>query len=62
MPQELLNKLEIELSPKINEILNHPVINSIQKGELTRDQLRKFAIQYSIYCGYFPRFFVCMRR
>ena len=56
MPQELLNKLEIELSPKINEILNHPVINSIQKGELTRDQLRKFAIQYSIYCGYFPRF------
>ena len=53
---ELLKQLELELLPKINEILDHPVIMRIKRGELTRNQLRIFAIQYGIYCSYFPRF------
>lgn len=56
MARELLKQLELDLLPKINEILDHPVINRIQEGTLNRNQLRLFAVQYGIYCSYFPRF------
>ncbi len=56
MMNNVLKQLELELLPKINEILDHSVIQKIQRGELNRNQLRKFAIQYGIYCSYFPRF------
>lgn len=56
MPKELLKQLELNLLPKINEILDHPLIDRIKRGQLNRNQLRHFAIQYGIYCSYFPRF------
>ena len=56
MTVDLLKEMEKDLLVKIEKILNHPVITKIHNGELTKEQLRLLAIQYSIYCGYFPRF------
>lgn len=58
MPEgkEKLKELEMDLMPKINEILTHPFINRISNGSLTPDQLKFFTLQYGIYCSYFPRF------
>ncbi len=56
MNADFLREMEKDLLVKIDRILTHPVITKITKGELSKEQLRLFAIQYSIYCGYFPRF------
>ncbi len=56
MNADFLREMEKDLLVKIDRVLTHPVITKINKGELSKEQLRLFAIQYSIYCGYFPRF------
>ncbi len=53
---DFFEHLEVELKPKIAQILNHPFLERIASGTLTKEQLRFFTLQYSIYCSYFPRF------
>ena len=51
-----LKHFEKELLVKIERILNHRVVKAIHNAELSRQQLQFFALQYHIYCSYFPRF------
>jgi pyrroloquinoline-quinone synthase len=53
---DFFEHLEVELKPKIAQILNHPFLERIASAELSKEQLRFFTVQYSIYCSYFPRF------
>lgn len=53
---EFFKALEEELAPGIDRIINHPFIEMIAEGKLTKKQLQYFAEQYSVYCSYFPRF------
>lgn len=53
---DFFKHLESELKPKIDQILNHPFLERIASGKLTKEQLKFFTLQYSIYCAYFPRF------
>ncbi|MEZ5008587.1 MAG: iron-containing redox enzyme family protein [Chitinophagales bacterium] len=48
--------LQNELQPKIDQILDHPFLNRLADGSLSKEQLKFFTLQYSIYCAYFPRF------
>ena len=50
-----IEKLQHELQPSIDEILNHPFITRIRNATLTKDQLQFFVEQYHIYNTYFPR-------
>lgn len=50
-----IEKLQLELEPGIQEILNHPFIMRLNTADLSRDELRFFAQQYHIYNSYFPR-------
>lgn len=53
---DFFKSLEKELSPGIDKIINHPFLDLIAEGKLTKKQLQYFAEQYSVYCSYFPRF------
>jgi pyrroloquinoline quinone (PQQ) biosynthesis protein C len=48
--------LEKELQPMINQILGHPFLMRLVEGKLSKEQLKFFAMQYGVYCSYFPRF------
>ena len=52
---EFLNKLQAELRPGINEILEHPFLKRIHDATLTESQLKFFVEQYHVYNSYFPR-------
>ena len=52
---DFLEKLQLELKPGINEILQHPFLQRIRSAALTRKQLQFFVEQYHIYNSYFPR-------
>lgn len=53
---DFFEELEEELQPMIAEILDHPFLERIANGQLSRNQLKFFTMQYGIYCSYFPRF------
>lgn len=53
---DFFEQLEAELQPMISQILDHPFLNRLAEGRLSQEQLRYFAMQYSVYCSYFPRF------
>lgn len=53
---DFFKSLEVELQPSITNILNHPFLQRLAGSTLTREQLKEFALQYNIYCGYFPRY------
>lgn len=48
-------ELEYELRPLIDKVIFHPYLNKLVAKELTTEQLKQFCIQYSWFCGYFPR-------
>lgn len=50
-----IEKLQEELRPSIDEILNHAFIKRLNEASLTREQLEFFVKQYHIYNSYFPR-------
>jgi len=52
----LISQLETELRPKIWKILKHPFLTKMSEGKLALHQVRQFALQYDLYCAYFPRF------
>ncbi|MCO6462350.1 MAG: iron-containing redox enzyme family protein [Saprospiraceae bacterium] len=56
MDEMMLKQLEKDLLTKIDRILSHPVVDAIHNARLNIEQLRLFALQYYIYCSYFPRF------
>jgi len=51
-----LKQLEVDLQPAIGRILEHRFIKRLQSGDISKEQLIEFALQYGIYCSYFPRF------
>ena len=53
---EYLIQLEVELKPSIQRILDHPFIVALDNHVLDLEQIKVFALQYGIYCNYFPRF------
>lgn len=53
---KFIKDLEQSLRPGIKAILKHPFLKRIEKGSLTKGQLKYFIGQYSYYCEYFPRF------
>jgi pyrroloquinoline-quinone synthase len=53
---DFFKQLEAELQPQIDKILMHPFIERIKDGWLNKAQLQYFAMQYGVYCRYFPRF------
>lgn len=53
---DFFKSLEKELAPGIDKIINHPFVDLIAEGKLSKKQLQYFAEQYAVYCSYFPRF------
>lgn len=53
---DFFKTLEKELREGIDTILHHPFLKKIESSSLSKNQLRYFAEQYSVYCRYFPRF------
>lgn len=53
---DFFEQVEADLRPAIEKVLAHPFMQSLSEASLSLLQLREFALQYNIYCGYFPRF------
>lgn len=53
---ERLKAFESTLKPQIDKILNHRFLERLKEGNISMDNLKVFALQYGIYCSYFPRF------
>ena len=53
---KFIEKLQDDLRPSIDKILNHDFINRIADAWLNKEQLQYFAREYYVYCFHFPRF------
>jgi len=52
---DFLEDLKIQLNPEIQKVLKHPFFKRLNSGELSKQQIQMFAIDYYFYCQCFPQ-------